>query len=157
NEMSSLYPGVSLSAVRMEDIQGAVSSSDVIVTCTPSHEPYIRKDWVRPGTHINAIGADFSGKQELDEDLLPLSRLVADSKVQTLEIGEMQTAFRRGLVRESDVIEIGSVISGDVAGRRSEEEITVFDSTGMALQDIVTANLALVRAIERGIGSLVTM
>jgi ornithine cyclodeaminase/alanine dehydrogenase len=129
----------------------------VIVTCTPSHEPYIRKDWVRPGTHINAIGADFSGKQELDEDLLPLSRLVADSKVQTLEIGEMQTAFRRGLVRESDVIEIGSVISGDVAGRRSEEEITVFDSTGMALQDIVTANLALVRAIERGIGSLVTM
>lgn len=69
----------------------------------------------------------------------------------------MQTAFRKGLVRESDVIEIGSVISGDVVGRRSEEEITVFDSTGMALQDIVTANLALVRAIERGIGSLVTM
>lgn len=157
NEMSSLYPGVSLSAVRMEDIQGAVSSSDVIVTCTPAHEPYIMKDWVRPGTHINAIGADFSGKQELDEDLLPLSRLVADSKAQTLEIGEMQTAFRKGLVRESDVIEIGSVISGDVVGRRSEEEITVFDSTGMALQDIVTANLALVRAIERGIGSLVTM
>lgn len=129
----------------------------MIVTCTPAHEPYIMKDWVRPGTHINAIGADFSGKQELDEDLLPLSRLVADSKVQTLEIGEMQTAFRKGLVRESDVIEIGSVISGDVVGRRSEEEITVFDSTGMALQDIVTANLALVRAIERGIGSLVTM
>jgi hypothetical protein len=69
----------------------------------------------------------------------------------------MQTAFRNGLVRESDVIEIGSVISGDVVGRRSEEEITVFDSTGMALQDIVTANLALVRAIERGIGSLVTI
>ena len=110
-----------------------------------------------PGTHINAIGADFPGKQELDENLLPFARLIVDSKAQSLEIGEFQAAFEKGLIGESDVIEIGRVISGEATGRESDEEITIFDTSGMALQDIVTANLALVRALERGIGSLVNL
>jgi ornithine cyclodeaminase/alanine dehydrogenase len=156
-EMSNLYPKVTFLAVPMDGLGEAVSSSDVIVTCTPSHEPFIKAECVRPGTHINAIGADFSGKQELDEKLLPLARLVVDSKVQSLEIGEFQTAFKKGLIGESDVTEIGRVISGEATGRESDEEITIFDTSGMALQDIVTANLALVRALERGIGSLVNL
>lgn len=154
-EMSSLYPGVFFLAVPMDGLGEAVSSSDLIVTCTSSHEPFIKAEWVRPGTHINAIGADFPGKQELDENLLPFARLIVDSKAQSLQIGEFQAAFEKGLIGEFDVIEIGRVISGEATGRESDEEITIFDSSGLALQDIVTANLALVRALERGIGSLV--
>lgn len=156
-EMSNLYPGVSFLEVPMDGLGEAVSSSDLIVTCTPSHEPFIKAEWVRPGTHINAIGADFPGKQELDENLLPFARLIVDSKAQSLEIGEFQAAFEKGLIGESDVIEIGRVILGEATGRESDEEITIFDTSGMALQDIVTANLALVRALERGIGSLVNL
>ncbi len=157
DEMSSIYGNVAFMAVSMDDLEDSVSSSDIIVTCTPSHEPYIKKEWVRPGTHFNAIGADFSGKQEIEEDLLPGARLVADCRVQTLETGEMQTAFRKGIISASDVAEIGNVISGEEPGRSSQDEVTIFDATGMALQDIVTANLALVKAMERGKGSLVTM
>ncbi len=156
-EMSALYPRIHFQEIPMEGLQEAVSLSDVVVTCTPSHEPFIRAEWVRPGTHINAIGADFPGKQELDEHLLPLARLVVDSKAQSLEIGEFQTAFKKGLIGESDVIEIGSILSSEARGRENDEEITIFDTSGMALQDIVTANLALVRALERGIGSLVNL
>ncbi len=157
SEMSSLYGKVSFAAVSMDDLKNNVPFSDIIVTCTPSHEPYIRKEWVSPGTHLNAIGADFAGKQEIEEDLLVMARLVADCSAQTLEAGEMQTAFKKGIIKASDVVEIGKVISGEEPGRSSDEQVTMFDATGMALQDIVTANLALVKAIERGIGSLVTM
>ncbi len=156
-EMSAGYANVSFEAVPMNDIERKAFESDIIVTCTPAHEPFIRKEWVRPGTHINAIGADFPGKQEIDEKLLPDIRLVADCRSQTLELGEMQTAFRQGLISESDVDEIGEIIAGSAPGRQSSEEITLFDATGMALQDIATAKLALVRAIEQGIGSLVMM
>lgn len=154
-EMSAEYVNVKFEALSMNDLESKTAESDIIVTCTPAHEPFIRKEWIRPGTHINAIGADFSGKQEIDEKLLPEARLVADCRIQTLELGEMQTAYRKGLISEIDVDEIGEIISGRAPGRQSPDEITLFDSTGMALQDIVTANLALARAIELGIGSLV--
>ncbi|MDO9508748.1 MAG: ornithine cyclodeaminase family protein [Thermovirgaceae bacterium] len=156
-EMSSEYVNVSFEAVSMNDLGSKAAKSDIIVTCTPAHEPFIRKEWIRPGTHINAVGADFPGKQEIDETLLPQVRLVADCRVQTLELGEMQTAYRKGLISENDVDEIGEIISGSAPGRESSDEITLFDATGMALQDIVTANLALTRASEQGIGSLVMM
>lgn len=156
-EMSSEYVNVSFEAVTMKDIESKAAESDIIVTCTPAHEPFIHREWIRPGTHINAIGADFPGKQELDETLLPQTRLAADCRVQTLELGEMQTAYKKGLISVNDVDEIGEIISGSVPGRQSPDEITLFDATGMALQDIVTANLALTRAMELGIGSMVTM
>lgn len=156
-EMSAEYVNISFEAVSMNDLESKAAESDVIVTCTPAHEPFIRREWIRPGTHINAIGADFPGKQEIDETLLSNVRLVADSRIQTLELGEMEAAYKKGLICENDVIEIGEVIAGVAPGRQSPDEITLFDATGMALQDIVTANLALTRATEQGIGSLVMM
>ena len=135
-EMSALYPRIHFQEIPMEGLQEAVSLSDVVVTCTPSHEPFIRAEWVRPGTHINAIGADFPGKQELDEHLLPLARLVVDSKAQSLEIGEFQTAFKKGL-SGYDAPDQEHLSSR--SGRVNDEEITILTPPAY-LQDIVTAN-----------------
>ena len=104
-EMSAEYVNISFEAVSMNDLESKAAESDVIVTCTPAHEPFIRREWIRPGTHINAIGADFPGKQEIDETLLSNVRLVADSRIQTLELGEMEAAYKKGLICENDVIE----------------------------------------------------
>ncbi len=156
-EMSAEYVNVNFEALSMNGLESKAAESDIIVTCTPAHKPFIRKEWIRPGTHINAVGADFPGKQEIDETLLSHVRLVADSRIQTLELGEMETAYKKGLICENDVIEIGEIIAGVAPGRQSPDEITLFDATGMALQDIVTANLALARAAEQGIGQLILM
>ena len=156
-EMAPRYPGVVLDHVEWKNIAEPASLSDIIVTCTPAREGFLRKEWIRPGTHINAIGADMTLKQELDPELVSSSRIFVDSLEQTLHHGECHHAYEKGLIREGDVTEIGSVLLGHSGGRTSDEEITLFDATGMALQDIITANLALKRASERDLGSVVTM
>lgn len=156
-EMSAKYPHVSFSAVSSQELKDAALNSDIIVTCTPSHKALIKEDYVRPGTHINAIGADFPGKQELEEGILPKALVVGDSREQVVRQGECQTACRKGILRPEDILEIGDVLEGKVQGRTSDEQITVFDSTGMALQDIITAQMALERAEKKDIGMLVQM
>lgn len=143
--------------IRMEELPDHAPEADVIVTATPSHEPYLRKEWVRPGTHINAIGADARGKQELEATLPASGRLVVDSREQAFQSGESQYAMELGLIDVDSVAEIGEILAGMRPGRTSTEEITIFDATGMALQDIVTADLALKRAEERGLGIVVEM
>jgi len=156
-EMSAKYPHVSFSAVSSQELKDAALNSDIIVTCTPSHKALIKEDYVRPGTHINAIGADFPGKQELEEGILSKALVVGDSREQVVRQGECQTACRKGILRPEDILEIGDVLEGKVQGRTSDEQITVFDSTGMALQDIITAQMALERAEKKDIGMLVQM
>lgn len=157
DEMSSRYPQLDLHHVEWTNIAEPASSSDIIVTCTPSHKGFLRKEWIRPGTHINAIGADMINKQELDLQLVASSKLFVDSRVQTLHHGECHHAYEKGLIGEENVTEIGSVILGQAEGRIFDNEITLFDSTGMALQDIITSDLALKRACEKNLGSVVTM
>ncbi len=135
------------------DRASVVQAADIIVTVTPSQAALIDRSWVRAGTHISAMGADTKGKQELDTALVAGAALFYDELDQTRTIGEFQHAFGEGLIDIGDLRgSIGQVIAGMVPGRRSDEEITIFDGTGVALQDLVVAEKAVRLAAERGLG-----
>lgn len=112
----------------------------LIVTTTPATTPLISAGAVRPGTHVTAVGADTPGKQELDEQLIARADVVVvDSKSQCIDHGEIQKACRSGLIATADLQELGDVIAGRSPGRSAQEQITVADLTGVAVQDIAIA------------------
>ena len=112
------------------------------------------KDWVRPGTHINAMGADTIGKQELDPALVAQARLYVDAPDQAVTIGESQHAFAANLIGVTGFAgTLGGLTGGSAAGRASAEEITLFDGTGVALQDLAAAAEVVARAREKGLGT----
>lgn len=136
--------------------QQVAQQADVLITVTPSKSALVDHAWVRPGTHINAMGADTRGKQELDPALVARAALFVDEVAQALQIGECQHAFGAGLITaESLRGSLGAVVAGLCEGRRSDAEITLFDGTGVALQDLAVADLALRLARQRGCGSTV--
>jgi alanine dehydrogenase len=128
------------------DADAAVSESDIVVTATPGGGPLFSRAAVRAGTHLNCVGADTKGKRELPEGFLRQSRLFADDREQSRSIGEGQW--------DTDClsIEIGDVLTGKVQLERDAEDITVFDMTGLALQDLVVAEMLLHLAEARGLG-----
>jgi alanine dehydrogenase len=126
------------------------AGSDVIITVTPSRAPVIESGWVRPGTHLACMGADTKGKQEVDSALVARSQLFIDELAQAISIGECQHAYAEGLIGTGDLVAIGSVINQAHAGRTNAEEITIFDSTGVGLQDIAAARLAVELATAAG-------
>lgn len=129
------------------DLEAACGEADIIITTTPSTEPLVRSDWVRPGTHITAMGADGPGKQELETALVARADVrVADMKTQSLGHGEFSHALSAGLIGSDDCIELGGVLAGTLQGRRSDENITIADLTGVATQDIAMARTVLERA-----------
>lgn len=131
----------------------AVAEADVVITVTPSQQPLIEAGWLRPGTHVSAMGADTRGKQELAAAVVVGACVFADEPQQAISIGECQHAFGGGLIRLSDLRgTLGEVIAGLCAGRRSDGEITLFDGTGVALQDLAVAQLAVRNARSRGVG-----
>lgn len=116
------------------------ASCNLVVTTTPSRKPLFDAQNLRPGTHITALGSDTPDKQELDAGVLARADVVvADSVSQCVERGEIHRALEAGRIERSDVIELGDVISGRVDGRTSDEQITVADLTGVAVQDIKIA------------------
>jgi alanine dehydrogenase len=134
--------------------EDAARRADILITVTPSQSPIVHKDWVRPGTHINAMGADTAGKQELEPDLVASACVYVDAVEQAITIGECQHAFRQGLLGRDDLARtLGGLASGRLAGRGSDDEITLFDGTGIALQDLAAAGVAVARARERGLGT----
>ena len=138
------------------DLQTAVRKSDVCVTCTPSKHAFFKNDFVAPGTFIAAVGADNPEKQELEPGLLGQSKIVVDLLEQCATIGELHHALDAGVVDRDEVhAELGEVIAGVRPGRTSTDEIIVFDSTGMALQDVVTAAAVYEKAMSQGAGSLI--
>jgi alanine dehydrogenase len=135
------------------DVEHAVRDADVIVTGTHARHHLVEDDWVTPGTHIAALGADLAGEQELDPRTLERARVFVDDIRQCREDGEINVALREGVISEDDIAgEIGKVICGELEGRRSDDEITVFDSTGIALQDSATVPLEYERAVAAGVG-----
>ena len=131
----------------------AVRACDVCVTCTTSTSPLISADDVRPGTFIAAVGADNEHKQELDPRLFVNAKVVVDSLDQCAAIGDLHHAISAGLVaRESVHGELASLVAGKLPGRTTDSEITIFDSTGVAHEDAVTAALVLRKAWELGVG-----
>ena len=135
------------------DLASAFRESDVCVTCTPSRTAFIQNADVRPGTFLAAVGADSAGKQELDPAILARAKVVVDSIEQCAEIGELHHAIQKGLMRREDVYaELAEIVDGGKPGRTSGEEITVFDSTGTALEDVAAAAAVYEKAVALGRG-----
>ncbi|MEM2989225.1 MAG: alanine dehydrogenase [Candidatus Bathyarchaeia archaeon] len=138
-----------------DDLRRAVENADIIVTATPSRKPLVADGWVSEGAHINCIGADAPGKQELDPAILRRARIVVDDWEQASHSGEINVPISKGLLGKGDVwAELGEIVAGLKPGRESDREVTVFVSTGLAIQDAVTANLVYRKALERGLGRL---
>ena len=139
-------------------IEQAVRGADIVSVATPSRAPLILADWITPGAHINAMGADSPGKQELDPAILLKARIIADSVSQALVYGESQSAVREGLLPKEKILgHIGEVVAGTLTGRASEEEITVFDGTGLALEDAAVAYMAYNKARRATPGAYQTL
>jgi alanine dehydrogenase len=130
-----------------------IGLSDICVTCTPATEFFVKREYVQPGTFIAAVGADSETKQELDPSLLAHNKTVTDVLDQCASIGELHHALDSALMTKADVhAELGEVIAGVKAGRVSAEEIIIFDSTGMALQDVIAAATVYERAVSEDKG-----
>ncbi|MGA0541849.1 iminosuccinate reductase BhcD [Neotabrizicola sp. VNH66] len=125
------------------------AESDVIVTILSSFAPVLTAAQVRPGTHLACMGTDTSGKQEVGADLVAAATLFTDEVAQAVTIGECQHAVAQGLVAADDITPLGQVIEGRHPGRRSADEITLFDGTGVGLQDIAIAAKTLENAIRQ--------
>jgi ornithine cyclodeaminase/alanine dehydrogenase-like protein (mu-crystallin family) len=121
----------------------------VIVTCTPGDEPVLLAADLRPGQHIAALGADAHGKAEVEPEALRRCRLFCDEWEQASGGGELSGAVESGFVSRADVAQLGDVLTGSAEGRRSAEEITLFDSTGLAIQDLGIA-IAVLEAWRGG-------
>jgi ornithine cyclodeaminase/alanine dehydrogenase len=131
----------------------AIRRSDVCVTCTPAKSYFVHKNDVRPGTFLAAVGADNEQKQELDPQLFAGSKAVADILDQCVEIGDLHHAIAQGVLERSSVhAELGELVAGKKPGRVSPEEITIFDSTGTALQDAVAAAFVYEKAVKQECG-----
>ena len=126
------------------------AQSDVIISITSAHEPLLMAGQVRPGTHVACMGTDTVGKQEMDPELFGRGTVFTDEVAQSISLGEAQHAVKAGLLKESDITPIGAVINGDHPGRSSDDEITVFDGTGVGLQDLAVADVAARLAREAG-------
>ncbi len=134
-------------------LEQAVRGADVVVTGTHARGWIVDDAWIEPGTHIAALGADLVGEQELHPAILQRARIFVDDIRQCVPDGEINVALREGLIAESDIAgEIGKVICGELEGRQSADEVTVFDSTGIALQDSATVPLEYERAVAAGVG-----
>jgi alanine dehydrogenase len=143
--------------VSVDDLGEAARASDICVTCTTSRKYFLKHDHISPGTFIAAVGADSEDKQELDPQLLSTCKVVTDISEQSATIGEMHHALKEGLVSRDDIYaELGEIVVGNKSGRTNEDEIIVFDSTGMALQDVAAAAMVYERALEAGLGTRVT-
>jgi len=139
--------------VRTGSIEEA-AGCDILSTVTPVREPIVDRDMLGSTTHVNAIGADAVGKQELADEILLHATIVIDNYEQCTHSGEINVPWSEGVLDDGDIhAELGEVVIGNADGRRSAEEITVFDSTGLAIQDVATAHVVYESANDRDNGT----
>ena len=127
------------------------AACDVVGTLTPARTPVLRREWIRPGCHINAMGADAPGKQELDPEILQAARIFVDDWAQASHSGEINVALRSGKIG-GVAGSLPDALCGKIEGRTGDGQITVFDSTGLAIQDLAVARLVYDEACRRGEG-----
>jgi ornithine cyclodeaminase/alanine dehydrogenase len=129
------------------------SGADIVCTSTPVRSPVVKREWVKEGAHINAMGADAPGKQELDPRILLEGRILIDDEEQALHSGEVNVPLHDGLLRKEQIAGmLGEVVAGKKPGRQGNE-ITIFDSTGLALQDVALARALYEVARTKGVGT----
>lgn len=137
-------------------VKDCLKDSDIAVTTTPSRKPIVKSAWVKEGAHINAIGADAQGKQELDPALLKKAKIVIDDITQALHSGEINVPLAEKTITQKDIhANLGDILSGAKPGRVSKREITVFDSTGLAILDVAMAHYAYRQARKNRSGKMV--
>ncbi|WP_209507569.1 MULTISPECIES: iminosuccinate reductase BhcD [unclassified Ruegeria] len=139
--------GVPFEAVELD----GMTEADVIISITSAFAPSLMANHVSPGTHITCMGTDTKGKQEVEAALLAKATVFTDEIAQSISIGEAQHAVAQGLIRESDLIQLGAVINGTNPGRTSDDQITLFDGTGVGLQDLAVAASVVELAVQKGI------
>lgn len=140
----------------VENLRESVENSDVIITVTRSKSPIIEKDWVKQGTHFSCVGADMEEKEEIDPEIFRDARIFVDDKQQCIQVGELEIPVKQGIIKESEIAgEIGDLLEGKIKGRTSNEEITIYDTTGIALLDLITAKVAIDLAKERNLGTFI--
>lgn len=128
-------------------------SLPIVTTTTPVRKPIVKKEWIRPGTHINAMGADAAGKEELDPAILKSAKIIIDDWAQASHSGEINVPLRQGVITRRNIrAGLGDVVAGKKQGRRRDDDITLFDSTGLAVQDLYTAVEVLKIAKKRKLG-----
>jgi alanine dehydrogenase len=136
----------------------AVHEADIVVTATPSKKPLVFDAWVSEGTHFNCMGADAPLKEELDPAILKRAKIVVDDWEQASHSGEINVPLSKGVLSKKDVwAELGEIIVGTKPARTSREEITVFDSTGLAIQDAATVELVYRKAMSRKTGCFINI
>jgi alanine dehydrogenase len=142
--------------VPVEMVENAVRGADIVVTTTPSRVPIVSNDWISQGMHINCIGADAPGKQELDPAILKRAKIIVDDWEQAFHSGEINVPLTEGIIKQEDVWgEIGEIVAGLKKGRESADEVTVFTATGLAIEDAVTANIAYRKALTQRVGQFI--
>jgi alanine dehydrogenase len=154
--MTKQYSKIKFTAA--QNVREAVENSDVVATITPSRQPIVMPDWMKPGTHINAMGADAPRKQELSSEILRKAKIVVDDLEHCSHSGEINVPLAQGQISKHDIYgEIGEIILGRKPGRTSADEIIVFASTGVAIQDIAVAELVYRKAVMRGFGTKIDL
>jgi len=137
----------------VKSIKEAVENSQIVITTTPSRKPIVKNEWIKAGVHINTVGADAPGKEELDPKILKRAKVVLDDWQQGIHSGEVNVPLSKGLLKEKEIYgEIGQIVAGKKKGRISDKEITVFCATGLAINDVITANLVYQKAKKKKIG-----
>ena len=146
----------SLVVLPATDLASALAQSDIVVTCTTAKLPFLQRSDIRPGTFIATVGADSPAKSEIEPDLMAASTVVVDNLEQCAEYGDLHHAIEACVMTGADVqAELADVVAGRKPGRRTAQEITLFDSTGTALQDVAAATLVYERALATGRGTAI--
>ena len=139
--------------------QEAVQDAEIVITATDSMRPVVRGEWIGPGTHINAIGANRADARELDAEVIRRCTFIAADSVEQarLEAGDLITPIAGGLLEWDEVRELPSIVCGRVRGRRKAKDVTLFKSLGLAIEDVAVGAFVYERARREGIGTQVSL
>lgn len=150
--------GLKLKMAVSGTVRDCVQDADILVTTTPSRKPIVRLKWLKRGVHINAIGADARGKQELEAAILKKAKVAIDDWSQAPSSGEINVPWSKGLLTKKDIqATLGEIISHRKPARINKNELTVFDSTGLAIQDVSCAQFAYFQALKKNTGKKVNI
>ena len=156
-ERESKRHGIAINV--MTTVQDAVKECDIICTTTSAREPILKGEWITPGTHINAVGSSVPFTRELDSTAVKIARLFVDRRESALnEAGDFLLARKEGIIEDTHIVgEIGEIMIGEIDGRRTSDEITLFKSLGLGIEDLAAANHIYRKAIQSNDGTAVEL
>lgn len=148
------FAGFGIQATQVDSAEAAIRDCDIVVTATTATEPVLRGDWLAPGTHVNAIGANYEHRRETDSAAIGRTAIIATDDLEQVkyEATDLTAPVAEGIIGWDRVVGLGDIVAGNTPGRRSDQDITLFKSLGVALEDVALAACAYEKALEAGIG-----